>query len=122
LAVSELVTQLAKWEKAKKFLEKDITLAKLATTFNSNTKYLSLVIYHYRKKNFIPYINDLKIDFMVEALKNSKQLQQYTNTALAEESGFSSTQRFATAFKTRTGMPTPYFIEELKKEEAKVVK
>jgi AraC-like DNA-binding protein len=122
LAVSELVTQLAKWEKANKFLEKDITLAKLAATFNSNTKYLSLVIYHYRKKNFIPYINDLKIDYMVEALKNSKQLQQYTNTALAEESGFSSTQRFATAFKTRTGMPTPYFIEELKKEEAKVVK
>jgi len=34
---------------------------------------------------------------------------------LAEEAGFSSTQRFATAFFTRTGMPTSYFIEELKK-------
>ena len=120
-AVSELVNQLDEWEKAKNFLEKDITLVKLAATFNSNTKYLSLVIFHYRHKKFITYINDLKIDYLIEVFKNSKGLHKYKNAALAEEIGFSSTQRFATAFKARTGMPTPYFIEELTKEEANAV-
>jgi YesN/AraC family two-component response regulator len=120
-AVSELVNQLDEWEKAKNFLEKDITLVKLAATFNSNTKYLSLVIFHFRHKKFITYINDLKIDYLIETFKNSKGLHKYKNAALAEEIGFSSTQRFATAFKARTGMPTPYFIEELTKEEANAV-
>jgi AraC-like DNA-binding protein len=38
-----------------------------------------------------------------------------TNKVLAEETGFSSTECFAKAFLGRTGMPTSYFIEELKK-------
>jgi len=120
-AVRELVNKLDEWEKAKNFLGKDITLVKLAAIFSSNTKYLSLVIFHYRQKKFITYINDLKIDYLIEAFKNSTVLHKYKNAALAEEIGFSSTQRFATAFKARTGMPTPYFIEELTKEEANVV-
>ena len=44
-------------------------------------------------------------------------MRNYTNKALAEEVGFSSTQRFATAFFSRAKMPTSYFIEELLKEQ-----
>lgn len=116
-AVTELIKQLEKWEQDKKFLEKEITLVKLAATFNSNTKYLSLIIYHHRHKKFITYINDLKIDYLINALKESKKLQQYKNEALAEEVGFSSTQRFANAFKARAKMPAAFYIAQLKKEE-----
>ncbi|MFV8466973.1 AraC family transcriptional regulator [Flavobacterium sp. LB1P62] len=118
--VASLLKQLEKFEKDKKFLEKDLTLAKLTVAFDSNTKYLSQIIYHYRDKKFTEYINDLKIDYLISLLKTDKMMRNYTNKALAEEAGFSSTQRFANAFLARAEMPTSFFIQELKKEQSKI--
>ncbi|PRZ21564.1 helix-turn-helix domain-containing protein [Flavobacterium granuli] len=114
---AELIKQLEKWEKDKKFLDQDISLVKLAASFNSNTKYLSLIVYHYRHKKFVTYVNELKIDYLIQALEENKQLRQYNQKALAEEIGFSSIQRFAHAFRARTEMPASYFMAQLRKEE-----
>lgn len=116
-AAEQLLKQLEKFEKNKKYLESDLTLVKLAASFNSNTKYLSKVIFYYRGKKFTEYINDLKIDHIVEVLKTDRRIRNYTNKGLAEEAGFSSTQRFTNAFVSRTGIPPTYFIEELRKAE-----
>lgn len=116
--VALLLKQLEKFERDKKFLKKDVTLGTLSTAFGCNSKYLSQIIYHYREKNFTKYINDLKVDYIVSLLKTDKMLRNYTNTALAEEAGFSSTQRFTNAFRSNTEMPPTYFIEELKKVQA----
>lgn len=113
-AVNNVLKQLDKFERDKKFLEKDVTLVKLAAAFNSNTKYLSKIIAHYKDKGFVDYINALKIDYLITLLHDDKRIRNYTNKALAEEAGFSSTQRFANAFLTKTGMPTSFFIEQLK--------
>jgi AraC-like DNA-binding protein len=113
--VTTLIKQLQKFEKDKKFLDKDLTAAKLTASVGSNAKYLSKVIYHFRGKKFTDYINDLKVDHLIQLLKEDKKLRNYTNKALGEEIGFSSTQRFTNAFFTRTGIPPSYFIEELKK-------
>lgn len=112
--VNNVLKQLEKFERDKKFLEKDITLVKLAAAFNSNNKYLSKIIAHYKDKGFVDYINALKIDYLITLLHEDKKIRNYTNKALAEEAGFSSTQRFANAFLTKTGMPTSFFIEQLK--------
>lgn len=116
-AAEQLLKQLEKFEKNKKYLEKDWTLVKLAAAFNSNTKYLSKIIFYYRDKKFTEYINDLKIDHIIEVLKNDRRIRNYTNKGLAEEAGFSSTQRFTNAFISRTGISPTYFIEELRKAE-----
>lgn len=115
--VASILKQLEKFEKDKKFLEKDLTAVKLTANFGSNAKYVSKVIFHYRGKKFVDYINDLKIDYLVSSLKENKKMRNYTNKALAEEAGFSSTQRFANAFLSRAGMPTSYFIDQIKKEQ-----
>lgn len=114
-AVAAVLKQLEKFERDNKFLEKDLTLVKLAAAFNSNTKYLSKIIYHYRDKGFVDYINELKVDYLITLLKNDKKIRNYTNKALADEAGFSTTQRFVTAFLAKTSMPPSYFVEELKK-------
>lgn len=114
-AVAIVLKQLEKFERDNKFLEKDLTLVKLAAAFNSNTKYLSKIIYHYRDKGFVDYINELKVDYLITLLKNDKKIRNYTNKALADEAGFSTTQRFVTAFLAKTSMPPSYFVEELKK-------
>ena len=114
-AVAAVLKQLEKFERDKKFLEKDLTLVKLSAAFNSNTKYLSKIIFHYRDKGFVEYINDLKVDYLISLLNDDRKIRNYTNKALAEVAGFSTTQRFTNAFLAKTGMPSTYFIEELKK-------
>jgi AraC-like DNA-binding protein len=115
--VASILRQLEKFEKDKKFLEKDWSLDMLSTSFNSNTKYLSKIIRHYRGKNFNDYINDLRIDYIIALLYSDKKIRNFTNKALAEEAGFSSTQRFANAFRAKTEMPTAYFIEQIRKDK-----
>lgn len=116
-AVEMLLRQLENFEKNKKYLEKDWTLVKLAAAFNSNTKYLSKVILHYRDKKFVEYINGLKVDYVIELLRSNKKARNYTNKALGVEAGFSSTQRFTAAFKMQTGISPTYFITELNNRE-----
>jgi AraC-like DNA-binding protein len=113
--VALILKQLEKFERDKKFLEKDLTSIKLAAIFKSNPKYLSKIIYHFRGKKFPTYIADLKIDYIIAVLKEDKKVRKYSNIALAEEAGFSSTQRFTIAFHARAGCPPSYFIEELSK-------
>ena len=113
-----ILRQLEKFEKDKKFLDKDLTLGSLAATFNSNSKYLSKVIYSYREKGFVDYINDLKIDYLIELLRNSNLHRNYSINSLAGEAGFSSTPRFTNAFQSRTGISVSYFIKQLKKESS----
>lgn len=113
--VADILKQLEKFEKDKKFLAKDLTSAKLAAIFNSNSKYLSKIIYQYRGKKFVRYISDLKINYLIKLLKEDSKVRKYSNSALAEEVGFSSTKTFTQAFFAEAGCPTSYFIEELNK-------
>nr|WP_315200663.1 helix-turn-helix domain-containing protein [uncultured Flavobacterium sp.] len=116
--VSIVLKQLEKFERDKKFLEKDWNLGTLSASFNSNSKYLSSIVHHYNGKGFVEYINDLRIDYIISLLHNESKYKHYTNGSLAEEAGFSSTQRFANAFLAKTGMPTTYFMEELRKKQS----
>jgi AraC-like DNA-binding protein len=114
--ISEIIKNLEKFERNKKYLEKDMTLAKMASLFNTNMKYASKIIARYRDKGTIEYISDLKIDHIVALLKNENKYRNYTNKALGEESGFGSTQNFTRAFNNRTGLSPTYFINKLKNQ------
>lgn len=112
--VAAILKNIEKFEKNKKYLDKDMSLSKIATILHTNTKYASKVIFKYRNKKTIEYINDLKIDFIVDLLKSEKKYRLYTNKALSEEAGFGSTQNFTKAFNSRTGIAPTYFIKNLK--------
>jgi len=113
--VNNILRQLEKFEKERKYLERDWQLSNLAAFFNHNPTYISSIIRHYKEKSFNEYINDLKVDYIISLLYSNKLARNYTNKALADEAGFSSTERFAKAFKAKTGISTAYFIEQIKK-------
>jgi len=113
--VAHIVKHLQRFEEQQKYLQKDLTAVKLAESFGTNHKYLSKVILIHKHKKFINYITDLKIDYIVHLLKDQSKFRNYTNKALAEEAGFSTTQNFTSAFLKRTHISPTYFIEELKK-------
>lgn len=110
-----IVKKLEKFEQTKKYLEKDMTLSKMASLLNTNTKYVTKIIAKHRGKGTIDYITDLKIDYIIEILKTENKYRNYTNKALGEEAGFGSTQNFTKSFKERNGISPTYFIYKLKK-------
>ena len=115
--VTVILKNLEKFERNKKYLEKDMTLAKMASILNTNMKYASKIIARYRNKGTVDYISHLKIDHIIELLKNENKYRNYTNKALGEESGFGSTQIFTRAFNNRTGLSPTYFISKLRSQQ-----
>ena len=111
--VKELNDKLSKFEKNKQYKNANISIQFLANEFATNTKYLSLFINVYKNKTFINYVNDLRVDFIVEELKKSKSLRKYTIAALAEEAGFNTAESFSNAFYRRTGIKPSFFVKEL---------
>ena len=96
--VKDLSLGLLEFEKKKLFKNPNLSILLLATEFTTNTKYLSTVINEHINKSFVIYINDLRIDNIIEELKQNKNLRKYTIAALAEEAGFNTAESFSNAF------------------------
>ncbi|UUW11254.1 AraC family transcriptional regulator [Flavobacterium plurextorum] len=115
--VSSILKQLENFEIEKKFLGKDWNLVTLAAAFNSNTKYLAAILSYYRDMGMSEYINGLRIEYIINLLQTEPIYRKYTYEALAQEAGFSSTQRFANAFLAKAGMPVSFFIQRINKSQ-----
>jgi AraC-like DNA-binding protein len=89
----------------------------LSEDFETNSKYLSKIVNVYKNKTFINYINDLRIDYAVINLQESKTARKYTLQALAFEYGFNTTESFSKAFSKKTGLKPSYFIIELQSKK-----
>lgn len=112
-----ILHKLFSFEKDNGFLNGKIKQIDLAKKLDTNSAYLSKIINHFYNKNFSQYLNDLRIDYTVEKLKNSNDFKKYTIEAIAEEVGFSNTQSFSKAFYTKTGLKPSIFIRKLKENE-----
>ncbi|UCA61197.1 helix-turn-helix domain-containing protein [Chryseobacterium rhizoplanae] len=114
--INQLLDKISKFERSEKYLKTDLTLAKLAVSFNTNTKYLSEVIKYHKNKNFNNYINSLRIGYITRKLYEDSTYRRYKISSLAEICGYSSFRAFQTVFKKETGLTPSDFIENLKKE------
>lgn len=115
--VERILKGLKDFEENKEFTRINITSGSLASQLNTNAKYLTKVIKYYRKKNFSPYINDLRIEYIIDKIKSNKKLQNYTIKALATEAGFNSTEVFSRTFFKKTGIYPSYFIKKIQLPE-----
>jgi AraC-like DNA-binding protein len=111
--VQQLLEKLAVFEKHKGFLEKTISIQKVALQLNTNTKYLSKIINAEKGKTFVSYINDLRIAYAVEQLQVQSKLRNYTMLSLANEFGFNTAESFSDAFYKKTKIKPTYFAKEL---------
>lgn len=112
-----LLEKLTVYENSTDFTNQDTSLSRLALQFDTNTKYLSEVINLHKQKNFNGYINELRINYIIDKLKNDPAYLKYKISYLAEDSGFSSHSIFATVFKSVTGIPPTTFITILKDKQ-----
>lgn len=113
---AHILEGLEEFEKSKRFVNKDISLVVLASQLNTNTRYLSEVINGHKNKNFNAYINELRITYITDKIKNDSSYRKYKVSYLAEECGFSSHSAFTTVFKSIVGVSPITFIEFVKSE------
>ncbi|WP_024768420.1 AraC family transcriptional regulator [Aquimarina macrocephali] len=116
--VEMILEGLNNFEKNNGFLKTNLTSGILATKLNTNSKYLTKVIKYYQKKTFTTYINDLRIDYIIDQLKTDSKLQKYTIKALASEAGFNSTEVFSKSFHRKAGIYPSYFVKKIKALES----
>jgi len=111
--VIQILKNLEDFEEKNEFLSKKISLQNLAKKLNTNSKYLSKVINTHKHKTFKNYINDLRVNYVINLLKHNSKYRNFTVKALAEEVGFSNTESFSKAFRKRTNLSVVYFIKKI---------
>ncbi|MDR0193593.1 MAG: helix-turn-helix domain-containing protein [Myroides sp.] len=115
--IAEILQKLEQFENDKLYLKQNITLKVLAEEWDTNTSYLSKIINTYKKNNFKQYLNDLRIDYAVEKLKESNNLRSYKTDALAEYFGFNNVRSFTDAFHIRKGIKLSSYIKEFSQND-----
>lgn len=114
--VEKLLKDISNFEANEKFLEKGLTLKKLAEYFKTNTSYLSQVINEYKGSNFSVYINVLRINYATQKIYNDKEWRKYSIEHIASASGFSNRQSFSNIFLEINGIRPVDFIKKRIKE------
>lgn len=100
-------------EHNKPYLDKDLTIEKLATSLDVNSKYLSQVINEEFNENFSNYVNEFRIK-EARRLLIAEEYSKYSIEAIADFVGFNSKPSFNAAFKKITGITPSLFKDSMK--------
>jgi AraC-like DNA-binding protein len=114
-----ILEQLDEFEASTFYTNPSMTLQLLAKKLKTNTKYLSEVIHIHKNKNFNNYINELRINYIINLMTTDKKYLDYKVSYLAETCGYSSHSAFSAVFKSITELTPKQFVTFLKKKNEK---
>ena len=103
--------------KHQSFRNKNIRLQSLALDIGISSHRLSVVLNNYFNKSFIDYINQYRINWIKDSIRNPQIMQNFTLEALAYSAGFSSRSAFYSAFKKLVGMSPVAYLKNLSDEK-----
>lgn len=109
LSAQELLFRLVqkKVRSEKLFLNKELSLELLAQKLDTNRTYLSSCINTCSGRNFNQWINDFRIDYLLEHIHSGQKL-----SVLAEKAGFVSTDSFYRNFKRKTNLTPSEYLKQ----------
>lgn len=111
--VMKILKQLKEFEEKFEFKDSQLSIKLLSERFGTNYVYLSKVINEYRGKNFNIYINDLRLEYVVNLLKDKKYFDLDIKE-LSAISGFATANNFSSNFVRKYKIKPSYFIKSLK--------
>lgn len=114
--VAEILRRLAKFETEQAYLNPKVDLPYLANQFKTNTAYLSKVINSQKEKSFTAYLNELRINYLIDLLKKDPTYRQHSVAALAELTGYSTSRQFSAAFSEVGKMKPSDFLKRIQEE------
>ena len=113
----DLARNLKEFEKNLQFLDKDMSFSHMAGLLNTNAKYLSHYLKNTKNKDYNTYINDLRIQYLVQKLDTQEEYLNYKISYLAHECGFSSHSNFSANFKRVMLLSPSEYISKASKSE-----
>lgn len=114
--VEELLFKLQAFEDKKGFIQKGLTISKLASQLGTNSNYLSQVINEHKGVNFNKYLSQLRINYITVLLFEDRQYLKYNIETLAKECGMASRQNFSDLFFEINGIRPTDFIKNRMQE------
>lgn len=114
--VEELLRKLQAFENKKGFIQKGLTISKLASQLGTNSSYLSQVINEHKGGNFNKYLSQLRINYITTLLFEDKKYLKYNIETLARECGIASRQNFSDLFYEINGIRPTDFIKKRMQE------
>ena len=114
LFVESILNQLHVFEKENKFLDNQISQKMLSESLGTNSTYLSKIINVYKGKSFNHYINDLRIDYIIEFMKNDAKYLNIDVKELATMAGFANAISFSDNFQRKYQIKPSFFIKMMK--------
>ncbi|MBF8456106.1 helix-turn-helix domain-containing protein [Kaistella sp. G5-32] len=112
--VENILKQLEIFENENKFLDSQISQKSLSEELGTNSTYFSKIINTYKGKNFALYISDLRLDFIIDHLKNDMKYINKDVKELACIAGFSSAENFSDNFRRKFDLKPSVFIKLMK--------
>lgn len=113
---NEILEKLKFLEKKLEYLKPDFTQQSAAKKIKTNTSYLSSVVNNHYNKTFSEYLNELRINYVIEEMISNATYRKYSTQAIAESVGFKNAVSFTKSFNKRTGVTPIQFIKGLEKE------
>lgn len=114
-----ILEKLDKLEQQEFFLDPHCSLNKVSEILKTNPNYLSQVINQEKKCHFNCYINELRINFLLNRLLRDKEFREKKLSYIASSVGYNNLNTLNSAFKKRKGILPSYFIGELIKKSQK---
>ncbi|MBO4503970.1 MAG: AraC family transcriptional regulator [Bacteroidales bacterium] len=96
-------------QESKCYLDKSLTLQKLAALLGTNRQYLSSYINQEKQKTFYDYINDFRLEEAKKLLDDRTNGASYSIEEISDRSGFNSYATFLRSFAKKYGQtPSKY--------------
>ncbi len=119
IIVQQTNTELESWKQKiialmqneKLYEDAELTLSQLAKQLSTNTSVLSKIINTGFKMNFNDFVNEYRVNALMEKLKAGEQKKQ-TLLGIAFDCGFNSKATFNRAFKKQTGLSPKEWMEK----------
>ncbi len=112
----ELLRKLEVFESKNAFTAKNFTINNFVSILDTNTKYVNYLLKEHRGKTFSEYINDLRIQYILNYLNDNPESLKYKLTYLSDLAGFSSHSYFTKVFTRKTKITPSKFISSLKEK------
>ncbi|MEG2077507.1 helix-turn-helix domain-containing protein [Chryseobacterium sp.] len=116
LVVKSILTQLEVFEAEERYLDSQLTQKILVEELGTNSTYLSKIINTYKGSNFNVYINNLRLNYIINLLRTNAQYLQYDVKELANICGFSNAESFSDNFYRKFEIKPSYFIKMMKEK------
>jgi len=114
--VDLILQKLHQFENKQVFLQPEVNLNYLAQFAGTNRTYVSKVLKTIFNLDFRTYLNNLRIEYVIDRLQKDAQFRKFSIATISEEIGYGTPETFSKVFKTYAKMYPSQFIKQLNKQ------